>query len=619
MRMSSLAERPGSAHNPGVEQPVQAPTELPLHPQDEVECRRCEVHCDKVVYPGACIERSCPFVYAYEAWGHTYVGCMQQGLRGRDRPRPAASGGGAARRLRRDPRATGAPLPMCKVEVASVLREPRRRARLPEPGVPRGPARAAELPRLRADHARAPDRPSPSVVPRARFLRVQRRVQVAQLLHLRRVRAVPVGARRLHHRGRLWTAGCARKAPIRSPSSPSSTFACRSRFEPSGAAASLTCSARSRSRPIRASTLRATPRPPPARRRRRPRRRGGTSRGRCRAAGAVRARRRASRARRASARSCRRRRPSSRAGARSCRSSGRAPARSAGTQRSTPAFEARRRGASRRGRRRRRPRSRRPRRRSSASSRGSCRRSSVVRGREVAEVERVHEHGADALPPPPLAEAGEILLGVLGEAPRARALREELHGVGADLDRPVERALDPAGAVGAEEHVDNLASRMSVRVRMAPSPTGFLHIGGVRTFLFNWLFARGARRRVPAADREHRHEPRGRGVGRADPAARCAGSGSTGTATSTFQLDRIERCQEEARRLVAEGAAYEDEGAIRFRMPDEGDDRVGRRGQGPDRVPERAARGPRARPLATGGRRTTSPRRSRTGSTGSRT
>ncbi|MGH3119120.1 MAG: glutamate--tRNA ligase family protein, partial [Gaiellales bacterium] len=28
---------------------------------------------------------------------------------------------------------------------------------------------------------------------------------------------------------------------------------------------------------------------------------------------------------------------------------------------------------------------------------------------------------------------------------------------------------------------------MSVRVRMAPSPTGFLHIGGVRTFLFNWL------------------------------------------------------------------------------------------------------------------------------------
>ena len=31
-----------------------------------------------------------------------------------------------------------------------------------------------------------------------------------------------------------------------------------------------------------------------------------------------------------------------------------------------------------------------------------------------------------------------------------------------------------------------------IRVRFAPSPTGFLHIGGVRTALFNWLFARHA-------------------------------------------------------------------------------------------------------------------------------
>src|SRR2546426_6745324 len=29
-----------------------------------------------------------------------------------------------------------------------------------------------------------------------------------------------------------------------------------------------------------------------------------------------------------------------------------------------------------------------------------------------------------------------------------------------------------------------------VRVRFAPSPTGHLHIGGIRTALFNWLFAR---------------------------------------------------------------------------------------------------------------------------------
>ena len=30
----------------------------------------------------------------------------------------------------------------------------------------------------------------------------------------------------------------------------------------------------------------------------------------------------------------------------------------------------------------------------------------------------------------------------------------------------------------------------TVRTRFAPSPTGFLHIGGVRTALFNWLFSR---------------------------------------------------------------------------------------------------------------------------------
>src|SRR5258708_30561212 len=33
---------------------------------------------------------------------------------------------------------------------------------------------------------------------------------------------------------------------------------------------------------------------------------------------------------------------------------------------------------------------------------------------------------------------------------------------------------------------------MKARVRFAPSPTGFLHIGGARTALFNWLYARHA-------------------------------------------------------------------------------------------------------------------------------
>src|SRR2546429_1512128 len=81
--MSSLAEAAFRDDNSGMQPPpaqrleALTVTELPLRPQDELECRRCEVHCDKVVYPAACVERACPFLYAYEEFGHTYVGCMQ--------------------------------------------------------------------------------------------------------------------------------------------------------------------------------------------------------------------------------------------------------------------------------------------------------------------------------------------------------------------------------------------------------------------------------------------------------------------------------------------------------------------------------------------------------------
>ena len=110
---------------------------------------------------------------------------------------------------------------------------------------------------------------------------------------------------------------------------------------------------------------------------------------------------------------------------------------------------------------------------------------------------------------------------------------------------------------------------MSVRVRMAPSPTGFLHIGGVRTFLFNWLFARGrggeCLLRIENTDTSREVAE---SVEQIERSLRWLGIDWDGE--TTFQLDRIERCQEEARRLVADGAAYEDEGAIRFRMPNEG-------------------------------------------------
>src|SRR2546426_3857002 len=76
--LSSLAQPGRRADNLYMELRQTRLRTLPLRPQDEVKCRRCEVHCDKVVYPGACLERSCPFVYTFQEFGHTYVGCMQK-------------------------------------------------------------------------------------------------------------------------------------------------------------------------------------------------------------------------------------------------------------------------------------------------------------------------------------------------------------------------------------------------------------------------------------------------------------------------------------------------------------------------------------------------------------
>jgi glutamyl-tRNA synthetase len=110
---------------------------------------------------------------------------------------------------------------------------------------------------------------------------------------------------------------------------------------------------------------------------------------------------------------------------------------------------------------------------------------------------------------------------------------------------------------------------MSVRVRMAPSPTGFLHIGGVRTFLFNWLFARhhGGEFRLRIENTDTSREV-AEAVDQIQESLRWLGLDWDGPVT--FQLDRLDDCRRVADQLVAEGKAYEDEGAIRFRMPNEG-------------------------------------------------
>jgi glutamyl-tRNA synthetase len=96
-----------------------------------------------------------------------------------------------------------------------------------------------------------------------------------------------------------------------------------------------------------------------------------------------------------------------------------------------------------------------------------------------------------------------------------------------------------------------------------------LHIGGVRTFLFNWLFARGrggeCLLRIENTDTSREVAEAVEQIERSLHWLGIDWDGAT-----TFQLDRMERAQDEARRLVAEGSAYEDEGAIRIRMPDEG-------------------------------------------------
>ncbi len=110
---------------------------------------------------------------------------------------------------------------------------------------------------------------------------------------------------------------------------------------------------------------------------------------------------------------------------------------------------------------------------------------------------------------------------------------------------------------------------MAPVVRMAPSPTGFLHVGGVRTFLFNWLFARheGGRNLLRIENTDTSREV-AEAVDQIQDSLSWLGIEWDGPLT--FQLDRMEDCRRVAEELVSEGKAYEDEGAIRFRMPDEG-------------------------------------------------
>jgi glutamyl-tRNA synthetase len=96
---------------------------------------------------------------------------------------------------------------------------------------------------------------------------------------------------------------------------------------------------------------------------------------------------------------------------------------------------------------------------------------------------------------------------------------------------------------------------MTIVTRFAPSPTGFLHIGGARTALFNWLFARHHgglfRLRIEDTDRARSTEE---AVAAIFDGLTWLGLDWDGEAVSQFA--RRDRHAEAARRLMASGRAY---------------------------------------------------------------
>jgi glutamyl-tRNA synthetase len=124
---------------------------------------------------------------------------------------------------------------------------------------------------------------------------------------------------------------------------------------------------------------------------------------------------------------------------------------------------------------------------------------------------------------------------------------------------------------------------MKVRVRFAPSPTGFLHIGGARTALFNWLYARHTGGtfilRIEDTDAARNTQPavdvildglRWLGlVWDEGPVTGEATGPAKGDRGPYFQSQRRENYQRRVEALLARGLAYESEGAIKFKMPRE--------------------------------------------------
>ena len=114
----------------------------------------------------------------------------------------------------------------------------------------------------------------------------------------------------------------------------------------------------------------------------------------------------------------------------------------------------------------------------------------------------------------------------------------------------------------------------SVRVRFAPSPTGFLHVGGARTALFNWLFARHNRGtfllRIEDTDKSRERDEAVQAI---YDGLRWLGldwdegAGVGGDYGPYFQSERKAIYEKYLGLLQAKELVYLDDGAVRFRSP----------------------------------------------------
>ena len=115
---------------------------------------------------------------------------------------------------------------------------------------------------------------------------------------------------------------------------------------------------------------------------------------------------------------------------------------------------------------------------------------------------------------------------------------------------------------------------MAPRLRFAPSPTGYLHVGGARTALFNWLYARrqGGTFILRIEDTDVQRSSWEMVSGILDGLSWLGidwdeGPQVGGPHAPYFQSERLERYRGAAQDLLARGLATQDDGAIRFKVP----------------------------------------------------